>query len=371
MNKTVKILGLIAVVIIGLLLVLGFIKDQVVSDQLSKNLKMPVKVRGISFMKVFQRNFSEFGLSLLSIGEGDAEIRFEDLKVADVKPNAKQPGFCVDGKVIAKRMSMGGSARSYCSGALEFYCAPYIISDKGTSIALRNIKVNLGQSVLSSQGSVYVEPKTETTKVNLSGKLSRGKVNEMLSCLNSDTDEIEAEFEVPYFSGNVTVKEDIDPLTTLKASGNFNLYQGRIKALNIIESVLDKFEHKIDAENTDAGDEFLKLSSNFSVRDAKVYLSNLVMQGSSYSVSGQGSMGMISQELDFSIWLNGLNNFVSSSSLKYLPRNGGIPVKITGTVEKPDVKPDLAGAVREAAKEEVVNQANKLLEKGLGKLLGN
>lgn len=371
MNKTVKILGIVVLVLVVLVLVLGFIKDQVVSDQLSKNLKMPVTVRGISFMKVFQKNFSELSLGLLAVGEGESKISFENIRIDNIRKNANQPGFCLDGKIIAKRIFMGASSHSYCSGGLDFYCVPYLVSDKETAITLKNIKVNLGKSLLSSQGSVYVNPKTETTRVDLSGDLSRGKINETLSCLNSESDEIDSEFEVPHFYGTVTVKDAADPLdtiNTMKASGNFNLYQGKIKALNIIEKVLDSFDTNVDKEGTDEGDKFLKVNSNFSVADAKLNLTNLSMQGSSYSVSGQGSIGMIDEKLNFSVWLSGLNNFVSSSSLKYLPRQGSIPVKITGTIEKPDVKPDVAAAVKEAAKEEMINQANKLIDKGLGKL---
>jgi len=368
MNKTLKILGIVLVAIVALILVLGFIKDQVVSSQLSKNLKLPVTVRGLSFLKIFEKNFSELSLKLFAVGEGETKISFEDLKIANIRKNSKQPNFCLDGKVIAERVFMGASSRSYCSGGLEFYCVPYLISDQGTSITLKNIKVNLGKSLLSSQGSVYVDPKTETTRVDLSGNLSRGEIKETLACLNSGTDQIDSEFEVPHFYGTVTVKDNVDPINTLNASGNFNLYQGKIKALNIIEKVLDNFNTKLEKEGTEEGDKFHQLSSNFSVKDTKLYLNSLMIQGNSYSVTGQGYIGMVNQELDFNIWLNGLDNFVSSNSLKYLPRNGSIPVRITGTVEKPNVKPDIAGAVKEAAKEEAVNQVNKLIDKGLGKL---
>lgn len=370
MNKAVKISGIVLVVILALLLILGFIKDKIVSHELSKNLKMPVVVRGISFLKIFEKNFSELSLKALTLGEGDAKVNFQNLKINNIRKNKKQPNFCLDGNVTAKRIFMGSSSHSYCSGGLDFYCVPYLITNKETAITLKNIQVNLGKSLLSSQGSVYVNPINESTRVDLSGKLSRGEIKETLSCLNSSTDEISSEFEVPHFYGTVTIQENIDPITNLAASGSFNLYQGKIKTINIIERVLDSFNKNLDRENTDSGDEFQQLSSNFKVQDTKLYLNNLSMQGNSYSVSGQGYIGMVNQELNFTLWLNGLDNFVSSDSLKYLPRKGSIPVKINGTIEKPNLKPDLSGAVNEVVKQEVLRQTNKLIDKGLGKLFG-
>lgn len=362
-----KFLVILVIVLILIAIVFNYAKDQIISYQLSKDFKMPIKVRGVNFNlgKAFKKQSEKITLKLLAVGEGDATINLENIEITNIRKNSNQPNYCLDGHALAEKIYLGHKATPGCSGALDFACVPYIPDkQKNPHILISNALVKLGNSNLRASGVVDTDMKTEISTVQVHGALSRGALNKTLACLNADTDQITAEAEVPNFEISFDAAEKIDPSTNIRGHGNFNLYQGEFKFINLIEPIIEHLKSSPDASKTTQGDNFDKLSSNFAIRDQKLYLSNLALSNRLFSATGQGSIGFNNQ-MDMSILVYGVDKILPTKFGQVLP-GGTVPLKITGPTEKPQIRPDMAGVVGQMAGEAVnqaINKAGEALQK--------
>lgn len=368
LNKTILALIILLIAVILALVFFFYAKDQILSYQLSKDFKMPIKVRGMNFnlSKLFSKDQPKLTLKLLTVGENEATINLENIEITQIRKNAYQPNYCLDGHAKAEKIYLGHRPISGCSGALDFICVPYAPNKQNNPhIILSNAIFNLGNSTLRASGIVDTDLQTEISKVQVRGNLSRGALNKTLACLNADTDEVVAEAEVPNFEFSFSAGEKIDPVTNITGQGNFNLYQGEFKFINLIEPIVAELKSKpTDSSTVNQGDNFEKITSNFSIRDQKIYLSNLLLSNRLYSASGQGSIDFNNQ-MEFGIFVQGLDKVLPMKAYQMLP-GGTIPLKITGKTDKPQIRPDLVGALGQVASQavnEAINEAGKALQK--------
>ncbi len=360
---------LITIVVAAILAVVFFVyvKDQIISFQLTKDFKMPIKVRGMNFnlSKLFGKDQKKITLKLLAIGEGESTINLENIEIYNIRKNAYQPDYCLDGHVLAEKMYLGHRATSGCSGGLDFICVPYIPSkQKNPHIIISNALLNLGNSKLNGAGVIDTDMNTEISSIQLRGALSRGVLSRTLACLNADTDQVLAEVEIPGFQVNFSASDKVDPLTNISGQGSFNLYQGQFKFINLIEPIINEFKATTDANKASQGDNFDKLSGNFSIRDQKVYFSNILLSNKLFSATGQGSIGFDNQ-MDLSMFVHGFDRIIPLQVGQALP-GGTIPLKITGRTDKPQIRPDIVGALGQVAKDAVdqaLNHASEALQK--------
>lgn len=315
--------ALITLLVVALLVIVFFVyvKDEIISFQLTRDFKMPIKVRGMNFnlAKLFEKDARKITLKLLAIGEGESTINLENIEISNINKNNYQPNYCLDGHVNAEKIYLGHRVIPGCSGALDFICVPYAPDkEKNPHIILSNALIKLGNSNLKGSGVVDTDMKTEVSNIQLRGTLSRGALNKTLACLNADTDEVVAEAEVPGFQLSFSASDKIDPLTNITGQGNFNLYQGQFKFINLIEPIVNELKSTPDPTKTSQGDNFDKLSSNFSIRDQKIYLSNLLLSNKLFSANGQGYIGF-DNHMDLSIFVNGLNKIIPTKVGQVLP----------------------------------------------------
>ncbi len=367
-SKTTLALILIVIAAILAFVFFFYAKDQIISYQLSKDFKMPIKVRGMNFnlSKLFKKDQQKITIKLLAVGENEATINLENIEISQIRKNAYQPEYCLDGHAVAEKIYLGHRPIPGCSGALDFICVPYSPDkQKNPHIILSNAQFRLGNSNLNASGIVDTDLKTEISNVQVRGSLSRGALNKTLACLNADTDEVAAEAEVPSFEFSFSASDKVDPLTNITGQGNFNLYQGEFKFINLIEPVISELKsNSTDASTVSQGDNFEKVTSNFSIRDRKIYLSNLLLSNRLYSASGQGSIGF-DNYMDMSVFVQGLDKVLPVKVNQMLP-GGTVPLKITGRTDKPQIKPDLVGALGQVASQavnEALNEAGKALQK--------
>ncbi len=367
MQKKTTVWITILIIVILILIFFFYVKDQIISYQLTKDFKMPIKVRGMNFnlAKVFTKDQKKITLKLLAVGEGEATINLENIEIARIAKNTYQPNYCLDGHATAEKIYMGHRAIAGCSGGLDFICVPYLPDkQKNPHIIISNALLRLGNSNLHANGVVDTDMKTEVSSVQLHGALSRGVLSKTLACLNADTDQITAEAEVPSFELSFSASDKIDPLTNITGQGNFNLYQGEFKYINLIAPIIEHLKVAPDASKTSQGDNFDKISSNFSIHDQKIYLSNLSLTNRLFSATGQGSIGF-NNMMDMSMFIQGVDKFLPTKVGQVLP-GGTVPLKITGRTDKPQIRPDLVGAMGQVATQavnEALGKAGKALQK--------
>ena len=64
----------------------NFNKDEIISFQLTRDFKMPIKVRGMNFnlAKLFAKDTRKIALKLLAIGEGESTINLENIEISNI-----------------------------------------------------------------------------------------------------------------------------------------------------------------------------------------------------------------------------------------------------------------------------------------------
>jgi len=347
-------------------------KDILISNKLSKSMKMPVKLRGLgigfNLNKLFSGDNTKIGLKYLAFGEGPARINLKDIEISKIKKNINKSGSCIDGYASFKKFYMGSKSHKSCFGGIEFVCVPYSIK-KGEqiNIGLRNGQFKLGDSDLKLSGNFV---RTTSTEVDLSGSLSRGDLKKTLACLNLDTDKIETQASLPKFSGSFISSEKTNIVQSLNATGNFILYQGKFKTLDLIKPVLKELKllNELGKQDTKEFDEII---GDFLIKDKEVNLSNLQYDAGYYAVNGYGKIGF-NGDLDLNLNLKGIESILPIKTLmvdKVLPK-GLIPIKVKGTLEKPIVSPNPFGILNSVAPpvlNETLNQIDKVLNLDLKK----
>jgi AsmA protein len=87
-------------------------------------------------------------------------------------------------------------------------------------------------------------------------------------------------------------------------------------------------------------------------------------------INGSGSTNLVTQALDYSVTATILKTPPGADEGAAQLARATIPVKITGTLEEPKVRPDLAGMAKERVKQEVEKRKDEVKEKVKDKLKG-
>jgi len=87
-------------------------------------------------------------------------------------------------------------------------------------------------------------------------------------------------------------------------------------------------------------------------------------------INGKGSTNLVTQALDYSVTATILKTPPDADEGTAQLARATIPVKITGTLEDPKVRPDLAGMAKERVKQEVEKRKDEVKEKVKDKLKG-
>lgn len=367
MKKYIYLVLLLVVLFFAVL----WLKDVVISNKLTKIFTIPVKVSGvgIDFLDVFKNDNRKLNLAHLAIGEGPAQVNLQKITITEIRQNKLRPNYCLDGHAAFEKFYLGSQSHDSCYGGIDFACVPYAMKEGDElNILLQNGKFKLGESDLSLYATVKG---AETTFLSLNGSLSRGQLNKALACLNSDTDEIITEARVPNFTTFVTFAENLDPITTLMASGNFILYEGRFRTLDLLDSTFKALQLSNDTDKKESK-KFDEIKGNFLVKDLNVNINNIVMNSTFYTANGYGKVAF-NGDIDFRLNLQSIVSRLPTKTLKLdllLPK-GLIPIKITGTTEKPKVAPNPRGLVNGLTPpliNETINQIDEALGGGLKNL---
>jgi hypothetical protein len=187
-------------------------------------------------------------------------------------------------------------------------------------------------------------------------------------------------------------KEVADWEKTLHGSGQVRIRDGRLPSFNIFESVirafLGLFSRILPIKNIGSLSEpstFQRFDQSFEIRGGRVQTDNLVLITDDYHLSGRGSCG-IDGTLDYQTLValtpQGTQKMLAVASIPVLNRSfenlKPIPVRVTGTVEKPTILPDasvipmsvLRGLLRPGPVGEMVDSGAQAVREGVDRLLG-
>jgi len=155
-------------------------------------------------------------------------------------------------------------------------------------------------------------------------------------------------------------------MQTMNGKGQFSLTKGKIVGVNLdyqidrAQALLSKSNQpsKPSSNDTDIG----LAKGSFTINNGVVTNHDLQVQTGAVNATGQGSINLPNQSIDYTLYLMAVN----SSSLK----GQKIPFRISGQFSNLNYQLDIAALVAAVAKQQAQNQLNKLAQDKLGGSLG-
>lgn len=165
-------------------------------------------------------------------------------------------------------------------------------------------------------------------------------------------------------TGNLTLNTNISMrgttgekmLNSLSGSGDILISTGSYQGVDIpfevrrASAILNQKE--IPQSTQPPHTDFSRLTASFRINNALLYTNDLLVQSPDYTVTGQGNVNMVSQQLDL------LLNTSTTHDKSFF-----VPIKIFGSLAKPSIRPDTVTIMRQVVKKEVQEQVEKQLEK--------
>lgn len=256
-------------------------------------------------------------------------IKFK--KISFGTPLDTRPGL----RIKLKELSLEGNpSPENCNASFD-----YVFSKQ--NINLPNIDLSFGKTKIFSDLEIIKEEKNKL-KLNLTGLVRKGPVNDALTCLNLKQDDLIALVEIPKFSFSMNLENGKLLTDSIYGSGNIILYNGKFKLINIIKPVICKFSCKDDKEiDLEDSNNFDTLTANFKIKNETIKLNDIRFKNSYANAKGKGKISFDSK-IDFDLYLAGLDTYLPIETLKlnYLLPQGLMPVKISGSIYKPIVFPN-------------------------------
>jgi len=161
----------------------------------------------------------------------------------------------------------------------------------------------------------------------------------------------------------------------LLATGSFEVTDGSLYGVNIAQMIRNakatlKNEAQSD-ENTEQKTDFSSLTGSFNLTDAVLTNPDLKMAAPLLRLAGKGSANLVSEELDYQLSTALVNTSKGQGGKEKGDLAGvEIPLKISGTMQKPKYSLDTKALMEGQLKEKVESGKEKLKNKLLEKLGG-
>lgn len=162
---------------------------------------------------------------------------------------------------------------------------------------------------------------------------------------------------------------------TLSGNGGFSFTDGALKGINIAEAIRKAKAalsgQKLPESDAPVQTDFSTLSGTFTANNGVIDNQDLALKSPLLRINGAGQASLPRETIDYNLKVAVVGT-ISGQGGKELAELKGltIPVKITGTFSNPKPSVDLAGMVKDKAKEELKGKAEEKLKEKLGDDLG-
>ena len=199
-----------------------------------------------------------------------------------------------------------------------------------------------------------------------SGSITGVRIEEMLRAFTSTKESVSGLAEIPEYRLHFAGKNAAELRNSLTGAGVISLRDGKVALFDLLGTVEAKLNSMLGGDSGKPGTtDFLKLASRFEIKNGQMTFSDLALQSSSSTVSGQG-YAMFDQALSFDLMTDttgGLATRFGGKSDAAGVAHLRVPVRVRGTVESPKVYPDVTGMAKAAA----VDKAKGLIDSFLKK----
>jgi uncharacterized protein YhdP len=271
----------------------------------------------------------------------------------------------VKGSVSADLLITGTASAPQVKGHLS---APVI---QAQNVALSNVRaacsMNNGVVVMSpltagifggqENGTVSIDTRPARPLCSVNARLSGVDTNALLSALTTLKDTLYGSLAADS-NLSFAVGSNVDIARTLNGILNFNVTNGQLKNINILNELsrVGKFLNGSGAASG-KGTTLQKLSGTLNIKDGLATTNNLIATMNEGSLSATGSLNLANQGLNLhmnAVLAKGFSSAVGGSGIggflnTALANNQGelvLPVVVTGTTDHPLFAPDVAAMAK-------------------------
>jgi uncharacterized protein involved in outer membrane biogenesis len=226
-----------------------------------------------------------------------------------------------------------------------------MMSEPSYRLSIANAQLHLGKG--EWLGSADLQLHGAATSGRSSGKIRNVDINELVSAVTPTSGKIYGVLEIPSYSLDFAGANADQVRSSLHGSGKFSVVQGRISALDLLAHIKNAIEHPQELFTGAKGDTpFTTLVADMNVAQSKLNLDGIALDSPALRVNGKGFIGF-DQVINFELAAHLLGT--GTSALSQIATGGsgggGIPVSVAGTVEAPQVHPNIGKMVKNVGEE--------------------
>jgi hypothetical protein len=216
------------------------------------------------------------------------------------------------------------------------------------------------------QGNTEFRFADSQLKGYVNGAISGVDINQFLTAFSGTKDRVFGTAQMPDLRISFAGGDPATLLSSLSGDGTLTMEDGRIVALDIFNSVMAQAQKMLSSETAASGEtSFVRFFSRWQIGGRRLQMSEILLDGGSSSLSGEGFL-TFAQELNFD--LRTTITGPVAANLGGRPNEAGvpsaqIPVKVSGTLEAPRLRPDIKQVAQEQVKQRVGDLLDSLFKK--------
>lgn len=239
-------------------------------------------------------------------------------------------------------------------------------------IKLKPMSANLYQG--QYQGNVSLDARGKTLKLAINENLKGVQAGPLLLDLTGEDKISGVANASAKLSGNGATVEQIKQ--TLTGNGDFSFTDGALKGINIAESIRQAKAMIPGQEKAAPSDEPLKtdfssLTGSFKATNGIIKNEDLLAMSPLLRVNGAGNVDLPKNSMDYIVNVSIVGTSAGQGGKELAELKGlTIPVKLTGSLNEPNVSVDLASIFKDQASKELKAKASEKITDKLGDDIG-
>jgi uncharacterized protein involved in outer membrane biogenesis len=277
--------------------------------------------------------------------------------------------FAGPAKLTLSRVMIGGHQDHLLplSGeAPSHFTAASLMSSPQFQLDIPNAKLQLGKGQWT--GSADFKLRGKVMAGGTRGAIREIDINEFLSSFTSSSGKVYGLLAMPSSTLRFSGHNAAETLNSLKGTAKISITQGRIAALDLPATLERVFGHPESTAASKGSTNFSTLSANVNIADRQMNVSDLALESPVLRVTGSGVIGF-DESINFALvaHVSGgrLGQVISTGPLHMPNVNADIPLTVTGTVQSPQVRPQIGKIAKEAVHETVRGIVGQILKKKL------
>jgi uncharacterized protein involved in outer membrane biogenesis len=270
-------------------------------------------------------------------------------------------------KLTLSRVMIGGHQDhllALSGDAPSQFTATSIMSNPQFQLDISSAKLQLGKGQWSGSAKFGMQGKVMSG--NTRGAIRDIDINEFLSSFTSSSGKVYGSLSMPSSALQFSGSNSAETLNSLTGTAKISVTQGRIAGVDLPATLERVFGNPQSTDAMKGSTTFSVLSADINIAERKMNIANLLLESPAVRVTGSGVIGF-DQSINFALVAHvagGRLGQVINTGPLHLPNvNADIPITVTGTVESPQVHPQIGKMAKTVVNDTVRGILGQILKK--------